>query len=775
MQVLSLGTFHRKFNLDPPHSTVRLWRHQTPKLSIQSSTLRETAELSCTRPPSNSNDLYETYEPTSSYYHTQRQQHPTPLRQETTPDPAERLLSSVSSLQRLRRTPKFETAPVPEPRKVHLAAVSIGFSPRPSPLGDDTRPQGRANGIIDRSEPHRRRFPSQDLIEDLDERSSYLSPSPSRSLRPFHRSHRHQTHPIVQVSKRTHSAILFALEEALRQPNPFTPDLAEESASMADFVAGSGSPPTSNGNVLDAPRRPTAAPAPTSSPSGIKGPRMIMQERAAREARQKAEAQKQRRERERSEQEAQPREESQRNAAARRTAGVASGQGSSLDNQHPVDLQGQGRTTPDRTRHQEAAPNTPQQSHQRINASRFAANQQLPSQIYSAQTPHQPQAQPQSHPQQNSQPTILPGQTGETPGSSGAAKPRNSFPHAFERWETLSAHWEGLTSYWIRKLEQNKDDLNRDPVSQQLARQVTDLSAAGANLFHAVVELQRLRASSERKFQRWFFETRAELERAQEVNSMLENALDQEHRNREEAIREALEKDQGTSLAQKQLAEMRKELAISKDEARRAWEELGRREQAERDRTLSLQSGLPTILGGVQVVPMTQGVPGRQHQAEYPQGYPAEQMQPSSSQQSPGPVYQNSHPEVGPEQAYSYGGGPSQSGQSEGEYVMDVRGIPILDVHGNKIPFAAPSTSYSGSDAEVEEYDTPATTNPPSGSHLPTSSSADGGQVQNYSGQGYAAPGWETLPRHHHPTRLSDVIEEEDERSRTSASQISRV
>jgi hypothetical protein len=29
------------------------------------------------------------------------------------------------------------------------------------------------------------------------------------------------------------------------------------------------------------------------------------------------------------------------------------------------------------------------------------------------------------------------------------------------------------------------------------------------------------------------------------------------------------------------------------------------------------------------------------------------------------------------------------------------------------------------------------------------------------------------MPRHHHPTRLSDVLEE-DERSRTSASQVSR-
>lgn len=516
-----------------------------------------------------------------------------------------------------------------------------------------------------------------------------------------------------------------------------------------------------------------------------------MQERAAREARQKAEAERQQLERARAEQEARLQEEAQQAAAERRPVGVTTNPEAT---QQFIDAQRQIETAQPTA----AASTTPQTSHHRTNMTRFAANQQLPSRVYagqppSSQPPAQPQVESQPQPQQPQQPTV-PTQTGgdasvrpAAGASSGSSKPRNSFPHAFERWETLSAHWEGLTSYWIRKLEQNKDELNRDPVSQQLARQVTDLSAAGANLFHAVVELQRLRASSERKFQRWFFETRAELERAQEVNSMLENALDQERRNRDEAIREAVEKDQGSSIAQKQLAEMRKELAISKDEARRAWEELGRREQVERDWTLSLQSGHPTIVGGVQVVPMTHGAPGRQPSARDPgsyQGYPTEQVQSSAGPASPAPAGRSGghyrQQETGHTQA-AYGCGVSEGGYSEGEYVADVRGNFILDAHGNKIPLAAPPSTCSGSDAEAEEYDTPATTNPPSGSYEPPNTSAPPSQwtgaysnPQDYSGQGYAAPGWETVPRHHHPTRLSDVIEEEDERSRTSASQISR-
>jgi hypothetical protein len=71
---------------------------------------------------------------------------------------------------------------------------------------------------------------------------------------------------------------------------------------------------------------------------------------------------------------------------------------------------------------------------------------------------------------------------------------------------------------------------------EQMRRQITDLSAAGANLFHAVVELQRLRASSERKFQRWFFETKREQERAREVQGELERLLRAERDERVNAL-----------------------------------------------------------------------------------------------------------------------------------------------------------------------------------------------------------------------------------------------
>jgi hypothetical protein len=410
-------------------------------------------------------------------------------------------------------------------------------------------------------------------------------------------------------------------------------------------------------------------------------------------------------------------------------------------------------------------------------------------------------------------------QPGESSGSTAAAvtrTSRNSFPHAFERWEALSAHWEGMTSFWIRKLQENTQELDRNPVSAQLSRQVSDLSAAGANLFHAVVELQRLRASSERKFQRWFYETRNELERHQEEKATLQRQLDEERMNRQAAIDEAVKKTQASTQASsktlKQLSEMRKELMISKEEARRAWEELGRREQEERDRTISLQNGLPTTVGGVQVVPMTQGVPSRQtstrtqqqQQQQQPQrpntrseegpGYePSPQhhgytQSPPQQQPQPGPSsnagqsYRSGHdagyyeqhqqqPEAAPVQGRSdYGAASEDNASDDGqEFIIDDHGRYVLDSQGKRIPFRSPGPVSGGSTPE------PPMASQPSGTNYPPSSSqwAYSGGQPDYSGQGYDAP-WDSVSRSHHPTRLSDVIEEDDERSRTSASQVSR-
>ncbi|KAG5974943.1 hypothetical protein E4U55_007967 [Claviceps digitariae] len=796
------------------------------------------------------------HDPTAPY-HEQRQQHsawPLPLTQlsvhpDGVPDQdhLERLSTPGSSVQRsLRRTPNFEGAAIriPEPRQVHIAAASIGILSSPAAStpfararldSSITRPssglfQDRARVSSDKdSENLAGEVEKETFVSDCGSSSQYHHILYSSSNRT-----RREPYRVVRVSRNTHSAVLFALEEALRRPYPYTPDVVEESSDMADLMAAtSGIPATTNGHGTTGSRRPTAGPAPTSSPSGIRGPRIIMQERAAREARQKAEAELIALERSRAEHEARSLEETRRRNAERRPAGAAPGLSSSLEPEQQQHLRPDPRIrsqvaqetvdTPRNTivgstakasmhRHHHDQPSSPPQQHQQM-PQQFASStiQQIPTSPTFVPSSGRPRAQQQQQQQEfGSNAPPLESTTRPTESS----KPRNSFPHAFERWETLSAHWEGLTSYWIRKLEQNKDEINHDPLSQQLARQVTDLSAAGANLFHAVVELQRLRASSERKFQRWFFETRTELERAQEVTGMLEKALERERRDRADAIRDAVEHERGSSKAQKQLAEMRKELSISKEEARRAWEELGRREQEERDRTFSLQSGQPTIVGGVQVVPMTpmaHGGVGRQgttrdpaaYQQEYaPEGYGgSERSQATPATASPPPPLPTT---AGPSGAYyqSESQEPGQQSQSQpqpqparaeapdtegapsrGEYVTDAAGNFVLDFRGQKIPFvAAPPSGPSVSDLETEDYnDTPAkTTIPPSGGHEPmaASTSADDSKwtgtysdPQDYSGQGYGAPGWETVPRHHHPTRLSDVIEEEDERSRTSATQ----
>lgn len=695
--------------------------------------------------------------------------------------------STPLSHRGLRRTPRFVRTPSPQnqplspPRRVHLEAVSVGIGSGglfATADPKDIPEPGR------RKEQHRPlRHLSQDLLSDpFEPDSTTLPPSliPPRTSSSPH-FNRTSAHPALHVSKHTHSAILWALEEALRYPNSFTPDLIEENASMADIRGPGGQPAVTNGFSATT-TRPTAPPAQTGSPSGIKGPRMIMQERQERE-RQRAE--RERMERLQAENEARELEEQQRRMAERRApaAGAATGGGMTAggDNSVPNSTRPLDTSGAQRRQQQQGIPPQAQQP---------APRMQQPSQTQQRTSRTNTTSQAQQPLQYSGVPNIggpggqMPGATGTQPGDTTATaktQPRNTFPHAFERWEALSAHWEGLTSFWIRKLQQHADEIDRDPVSSQLSRQVSDLSAAGANLFHAVVELQRLRASSERKFQRWFFETRAELERNEEIKAALERALAEERMSKANAIQEALENDRANSKTQKRISEMQKELLISKEEARRAWEELGRREQEERDRTASLQQGLPTIVGGVQVVPMTQNAPGRggstreprqsqQQQQQQQPDIPSQQYQYTQPPQAPDPTapssgggyYQQPQSTGEEERPYSAEGG-SDGAYSEGEYV--------LNAHGYFVPYRPGTLRDDDSDSKAEEYETPSAQ--PGVSYPPSSSPWSGSYAgqPDYSGGGYAVPGWESMPRHHHPTRLSDVLEEDETRSRTSGGQ----
>lgn len=692
-------------------------------------------------------------------------------------------------------------------------------------------------------------------------------------------------HPALRVSRRTASAILYALEVALRQPNQFTPDLLEENASMSDLTGGLPPATASSGRVGNngASRLHQPAPAPTGSPSGrIRGPTDIMRERAEREARRKAEREALELQRARAEEEARLEEDRRRRADRAAAAGVAPERPSGGDGIGNSRTQVPGPRVSDNSQSSErlsggATGNATLQGSGR-GGTALGGGEAVPTAPRPARGPTVSQGQPrpvrtnqtsgaQASGTVPAQPTsstaALAVPPAQQPGEgSGSARrtTQSSFPHAFERWETLSSHWEGLTSFWIRRLEANAEEIERDPLNSQLARQVTDLSAAGANLFHAVVELQRLRASSERKFQRWFFETRAEQERHQEMQAMLEATLLEERRGREEAIADAVAREREKSNSEKLLAEMKRELQISKEEARRAWEELGRREQEERERTMSLREGHPTIVGGVQVVPMMAGVPSRNastanrpqaRESPYTSGpeensrgpglsgdtdptYPSPRAQrggdpfvensrsaapisrggvaasqaaatstskpPSMPQFSAAPAVQ---PPTTSANFYQQHQGttlhPIEQAGSEGtysdtEYDIEPTGQFRRDSRGNKIRYSDPA-SDDGSDeldasadraqelAHLQQYGHAPVTDAGyvpgtsaaavSGSMGPPVTYGGRSDAPDYSGQAFGSDPWVSFPRHHHPTRLSDVLEE-DERSRTSASQVSR-
>jgi hypothetical protein len=538
----------------------------------------------------------------------------------------------------------------------------------------------------------------------------------------------------------------------------------------------------------------------------------------------------------------------------------------------PQDTTAGASHTRSRTNSQPQQPSRPAQANQ--SATMPSAESRRPPPVQHARRPSAATGSSQAGPS-----TAAPPRPPPPPGSS-SGQPRDSatstFPHAFERWETLSSHWEGLTSYWIRRLEQNTDEVRREPLAQQMSRQITDLSAAGANLFHAVVELQRLRASSERKFQRWFYEHRQEQERAQEREAQLVTSLEQEREARKEAETNAERMATEKKNAERAVTEMKRELQISKEEARRAWEELGRREQEERDRTFSLREGQPTWVGGVQVVPREQtmgrggrvaedayagaqsGGPGIEQHYSYeegqsptdtdpftestrlghrdpdapslaagtyvpagaasaasarPGGYStaAEQShipaplqsqqrttraqqaptqavtsQPEAFYQQPG-SYLHQEPATSiPEDERSYvtSHGETSEGEEE-DYATDERGYYLLDEAGHRIPHSSIRSPVSDEydvqedrQRELEHLQRYGTAASSSGGYATASSAepahgsgfATAGQV-DYSGDGYGDE-WVGM-RHHHPTRLSDVPEE-DERSRTSPSRASQ-
>lgn len=436
---------------------------------------------------------------------------------------------------------------------------------------------------------------------------------------------------------------------------------------MSDLTVGVSNGRTQNGGSR------AAVPVPFAGGERVRTPTDIMRERRDREARKKAESERRQREQDKDEQ----RRIQEEQQVEQDTAGVAQiGEGISyrrsggavkrstveptsqeLSEREPGDRGSQGSTranipsttqpsayAPSNGRAEKPSANAPDdgagasslaQPRTRTRGATVSTGQPKPVEVKPRQTPRAVSAAAAAAGGQKeyknasvnatagtSQPrldrgTAPPGQSQPAQDSTSGSQQRSttsSFPHAFERWETLSSHWEGLTSFWIHRLEQNKDDLDREPLNQQMARQVTDLSAAGANLFHAVVELQRLRASSERKFQRWFFETRAEQERFRENQSKFEQRIQEERSAATNAHADLsrIQKERDAAISQRKTAETlvrekNRELSITKEEARRAWEELGRRVQEERDRTLSLKSGQATTVGGVHVVPMVQG------------------------------------------------------------------------------------------------------------------------------------------------------------------------
>lgn len=558
--------------------------------------------MSSQLPPS-FDDLYEYYDPSADPVPQPPREAQTPVSQRRAPS------ASSDSARSLRRTPRLQER---------------NSSQRSAGLPRQVRRERSQLGGRDRQELFAQPYLARADLPLYDAES--IAP---HTFRRIVSQESRWAPPNTRISRRSHEAILFALE-AIRTGDGknykvLSADLEEEGARMSDLLSGD-QPNVSNGNGRPpngGSRAARGAPTPT---GGVRTPTEVMRARRARDARKKEQEEEAARLQNLEQEELvrlqqvaatgvrgdppagrEPRRSvGEVQDATRRASG---GQPSSRRSEIVPPLVGvtprprvttidQGQPRPV-TQPPRVSSKFQQQPAEETASGPSRASRVNP-QTTNIEESANPRAQPQAAAQVPPQPSTQ-AQTG-----------RSSFPNAFERWETLSSHWEGLTSYWIRRLQDNSNELNREPLNQQMSRQIVDLSAAGSNLFLAVFELQRLRASSDRKFQRWFFETRSELERYQGQQAELERLLRVEREERARVVSSTGSAEVERLKAEELVREMRRELQISKEEARRAWEELGRREQEERDRTVSLRSGEPTLVGGVQVVPMTQGVPSRQ-------------------------------------------------------------------------------------------------------------------------------------------------------------------
>ena len=571
----------------------------------------------------------------------------------------------------------------------------------------------------------------------------------------------------------------------------------------------------------------------TPQPARPRGPKEIMKERNQREALKRLQ------------------QEEQNQIRTRRDAGVG-GEGERIDIEKRSDRAGVG-ALPERSIRSNEQPARPNKPPTRTNIQPTQEQREIPVTVGTTKT------QPSGNPN-----TTKPQPSATDPLRNSSA----TFPHAFERWETLSSHWEGLTSYWIKRLQGNSAELSGQPVNTQLARQVTDLSAAGANLFHAVVELQRLRASSERKFQRWFFEVRDDQEKTAERIAQLEADLaaarqgqnaqssipappspEEIHKQAEQLAAEEIEKIKRQCALE--IKEKNRELEISREEARRSWEEIGRLEQRDRDRTFSLRRGEPTVLGGVQVVPFqpegsrqnrgqagglsqhppetgataygaydttrsetdtdpfTEGgydgqatlhgiqTPSRQPQTPPTARAGSESRSPARPRTAGQPFSSNSTYATNPQTSSTSGGFYKQSGaettlhptqprvpgqdnrayamseHSEDDYQIDDNERVMHDLQGNPIGQRTnPSSEISDEYDVLEQLEqsqmfTRGLPESYGQSERYTTSNGGSHQAPDYSGSGYGRQDWEGVPQHHHPSRLSNILEE-DERSRTS-------
>ncbi|KAK9476216.1 hypothetical protein V1514DRAFT_197650 [Lipomyces japonicus] len=149
-------------------------------------------------------------------------------------------------------------------------------------------------------------------------------------------------------------------------------------------------------------------------------------------------------------------------------------------------------------------------------------------------------------------------------------------------WDAICADVEGISGYWIQRLNAHETNITKKPRAAQLNTMVEGLTTTGMALLTAVVELQKRRAETNAKYAEWYEDYSQERARMAQLAQDMDEEMDHERGLRADLITQLEQATEAEANQRWMLEESRRELQAARLECRRAWAEVARLEEQQR-------------------------------------------------------------------------------------------------------------------------------------------------------------------------------------------------